>query len=319
MHNRYIGVINKIWYLFALILTLCLIFSSFFSGYALVFDYFSLIPQWVYLLALILLLSFKILLFKSNSKIFILVSCFLFLYTLLFLVDAVWLNQYNNPFKPNSLRVMSWNTLSWNVDEEPEIYLLMENINADIYLFQEVPQKQARGVTDRLRINFPGFTATHSGNLLTVSRFPIIESENVTSQGFLKTELKVGQEYIAAYNVHFMRPFYMNDFRRFSDYSIRNSQFLKLKESLSKEESMKIIAGDFNTTRNHHYINFLENNYYLVNPRTIFTIPRTYPTKFPLIRIDYQFVSKEFNIYDYQEFSYPNLSDHKAIQTTLQY
>lgn len=129
-----------------------------------------------------------------------------------------------------TIRVVAWNTEYWDQDDDPQRFLrFLVAQRADVYLLQEYLNWDraagldgARPVDDlaRLRRAFPGFAIAARGELLTLSRFPIVARPAVgadrtvrpdtgatfadvfTAAKVLRTDLQIGGARLSAYNVH---------------------------------------------------------------------------------------------------------------------
>lgn len=128
----------------------------------------------------------------------------------------------DGPAPPDALRVVSWDTLSW--DGSDHFYRYLTEQRADLYLLQDYPGNGA----ERLEREFPGYEVATAGDLLTISRYPIVArkpmrtnptppegTENIEfvrhwEYGALRTDLNVGNHTLSVYNVHFYDRFSLN-------------------------------------------------------------------------------------------------------------
>jgi hypothetical protein len=79
---------------------------------------------------------------------------------------------------PRGISVLSWNTQYWDQDS-PDLYEFLTAKDADIHVLQERlhgSHYSPRQVPDlaRLREEFPGHHIAAAGELITLSRFPIV-------------------------------------------------------------------------------------------------------------------------------------------------
>ncbi|XRQ09012.1 endonuclease/exonuclease/phosphatase family protein [Actinomadura welshii] len=180
---------------------------------------------------------------------------------------------------PGALRVMAWNTEYWNQFDRgglDRLYGFLRGQRADVYLLSEHVSFSGRYYRypirdkNRLRQEFPGFHMAVSGELLTMSRYPIVQVREVgTTQGIpdersewtefwsvktLRTDLLVGGRTLSVYNVHIpvqvrvdMHPFD----GRFWDWlkeapPWRRGQYRALERDVRANPHPVLVAGDFN-------------------------------------------------------------------------
>ncbi|MFJ3214810.1 endonuclease/exonuclease/phosphatase family protein [Kitasatospora sp. NPDC086801] len=180
-----------------------------------------------------------------------------------------------------ALHIVAQNTEYWGSDVDPDrFYAYLKAQNADVYLLQEylhwddaAGADGAREVDDtaRLKREFPGYHLATRGELVTLSRFPIVAQPPVGpdrelrasgdadwSHAFagakvLRTDLAVDGSVLSVYNVHMLVPVAYGmppqDFpgdvhRRQRE---RKQQFDGLAADVRANPGPLFIAGDFNT------------------------------------------------------------------------
>ncbi|MCI4066782.1 endonuclease/exonuclease/phosphatase family protein [Micromonospora sp. R77] len=179
---------------------------------------------------------------------------------------------------PGALTVVAWNTGYWDQDDDPEAFLrFLVALRADVYLLQEhLYWDAAAGLAgarpvpdpDRLRRAFPGWTVVARGELLTLSRFPVVGQPAIgpdvaagpdtdfgrvfTTAKVLRTDLRVGARVLSAYNVHLpvqvnLAPARFLAFVRERD-AARRAQLAGLGADVAANPNPVLVAGDFNTT-----------------------------------------------------------------------
>lgn len=132
----------------------------------------------------------------------------------------------DGPAPPGALRVVSWDTLHWDDGGADHFYRYLTEQRADLYLLQDYRGDAAD--TERLAREFPGYELATAGDLLTISRYPIVArkpmrtnpvppkgTENIYfiknwHYGALRTDLDVGGRILSVYNVHFYDRFYLD-------------------------------------------------------------------------------------------------------------
>ncbi|WP_405675853.1 endonuclease/exonuclease/phosphatase family protein [Streptomyces sp. NBC_01511] len=196
--------------------------------------------------------------------------------------QALWHGERQVP--ADALHVVSLNTQYWGKAAGVErLYGLLHRQDADVYLLQEhvawTPGLGEDGYARlnddaRLRAEFPGYHIARRGELLTVSRFPIVHKEVVGAGSdlapgvpfkrifernkVLRTDLSVGGQTLSVYNVHVtvqlaldnLNPFSGFDFDAYFDrkFSWRQEEIKGLEKDLARNSNAKVIAGDFNST-----------------------------------------------------------------------
>nr|WP_062330576.1 endonuclease/exonuclease/phosphatase family protein [Herbidospora sakaeratensis] len=172
------------------------------------------------------------------------------------------------------VRVFSWNTEYWHQDDDPEaFYRFLTDQHADVYVLQEYlnwVDDRPREVDDltALRREFPGYHVAAEGELVTLSRFPIVAARPVVTPGgsswqdafdlakILRTDLRIGSSALSVYNVHIPAQYVLNEnpftprfyteLRSRSDR--RDAQFRGLLADLAANPSPALVSGDFNST-----------------------------------------------------------------------
>ncbi|MER5352666.1 endonuclease/exonuclease/phosphatase family protein [Kitasatospora sp. NPDC002551] len=175
-----------------------------------------------------------------------------------------------------ALSVFSWNTEYWDTTDDPEaFYRFLRARDADVYLLQEYlawvreTHTEVREL-DRIRREFPGHQVVVTGELVTLSRFPVLATppvgpavapdapweETFTRRKVLRTDLDVHGRTVSFYNVHvpvqvdtresvFGGGFYR--VVREAD-AARREQFTALERDAAANPNPLLIAGDFNTS-----------------------------------------------------------------------
>jgi endonuclease/exonuclease/phosphatase family metal-dependent hydrolase len=305
-----------LYFLFVAICSLAVIVSYFGAGTHVVFDYVSLIPQYVYLFAWILVLSVGFFLASGwRQRIFVALMTTPLLVFSLLLFDVVWKYSYysNNVV----FTVFSWNTQRWDPSRQSAFFDIMKENESDFYLLQEVQYSENRWVYYDILQEFKEYQAAHFGEYIILSKFPLFCEPPSRLGSFLHCEASTPYGTIDLFNVHLKRPFHVTNFSTFEDYSVRRWQFDELMTAVHGQEIPLIIAGDFNSTRNYSFVRTLERTFLLNNPDGIFLMPHTFPTSNPQIRIDYQFTSDPFWFCGYKEIKRADLSDHVGIVGSL--
>lgn len=197
---------------------------------------------------------------------------------------ALWRDP--GPVPPGALHVVSLNTQYWGQNSGTDkVYELLHEHPADVYLLQEhVAWRAGLGEEgysevdddDRLRAEFPGYHIARRGELLTLSRFPVVASPPVgpaveldarpdttfkrvfERDKVMRTDLSVHGRVLSVYNVHITVPLAVDNLDLFSGYD-HDSYFKRkfdwrleelrgLEEDLDDNPYPTLISGDFNST-----------------------------------------------------------------------
>ncbi|MET7424831.1 endonuclease/exonuclease/phosphatase family protein [Dactylosporangium sp. NPDC005555] len=244
------------------------------------------------------------------------------------------------------LRVFAWNTAYWGQDvPRDRFYAFLRSQHADVYLLQEYLHWDetagldgARQVDDEpaLRAAFPGYAIAARGELLTLSRLPIVASPPVgpdrdladRAAGFdqvfaaakvLRTDLDAGGHTISAYNVHLPVHIDLAVSRRF--FALirerdegRRRQLAGLRADLAANHRPAIIAGDFNTSPAMGDLAALRET---LDAAGTAVYPGSWPAGLPLWRIDWTFTTAGLVADDYRLVDSDGLSDHRAQQVRI--
>ncbi|MFD0200324.1 MULTISPECIES: endonuclease/exonuclease/phosphatase family protein [Saccharothrix] len=169
--------------------------------------------------------------------------------------------------------VVSWNTDYWEMDDDPTaFYAYLRGKDADVYLLQEYLHWEGEGPIHidrlaRLREEFPGYEVVVEGELITLSRLPVVAVHSrptpATDNGWYwqgakaqRTDLRVGPDRVlSVYNVHLPVPFRVGD----NPLSSRFWTFLagqhdwwtreldELRSDVAANPNPVVVAGDFNS------------------------------------------------------------------------
>ncbi|MFH8723891.1 endonuclease/exonuclease/phosphatase family protein [Streptomyces termitum] len=197
---------------------------------------------------------------------------------------ALWRDP--GPVPAGALRVVSLNTQYWAMATgRDRLVALLRARDADVYLLQEhvgwTPGLGEDGYwriddDEELRRSFPGYQVARRGELLTLSRYPIVGQRLVgpgpdlsfgreTDFGrefarskVLRTDIRVGDRVMSTYNVHVTAPLALDNLNPFSGFDFdsylrrknawRQEEFEGLERDVQGNGNPLVIAGDFNAT-----------------------------------------------------------------------
>ncbi|MFY1593166.1 endonuclease/exonuclease/phosphatase family protein [Micromonospora sp. WMMD737] len=247
------------------------------------------------------------------------------------------------------IRILSWNTEFWTQDKDPDqFYRYLHEQDADVYLLQEYlgwdlarPIDGQRPIDDldRLRAEFPEHTVVRRGELVTLSRLPVVAQPPVAPDPAaagdattdfdtifreakaLRTDLRVDGSVVSFYNVHIavqlklVNPVSANFWRmpRTADPQ-RRRQLAGLWADISTNPRPVMLAGDFNTSPAMADLDGAPRRLRDANDEPY---PATWPARLPLWRLDWAFTSAPLRVDGYDLRSPDGLSDHRAQVITL--
>ncbi|GGL17917.1 hypothetical protein Sme01_55790 [Sphaerisporangium melleum] len=183
-----------------------------------------------------------------------------------------------SPPPPGALRLLSWNTEYWYQDDDPgRFYRFLKDRRADVYLLQEYMNWDNGDPLPfddlaRLRREFPGYHIAHLGELVTLSRHPIVATPPVGPARalgprpswraefdlgkVLRTDLRVGDAVLSVYNVHIPTQYMLDENPLTSAFytklrardAARRAQFDGLRADVAANPGPVLVSGDFNST-----------------------------------------------------------------------
>ncbi|HEX8344980.1 MAG TPA: endonuclease/exonuclease/phosphatase family protein, partial [Actinoplanes sp.] len=240
---------------------------------------------------------------------------------------------------PGTLRVISWNTQYWEQTDDPDrFYATLKAHPADVYLLQEYlywadgPQRIDR--LDRLRQEFPGYRVASIGELITLSRVPIVRTttpgagprsavdfvEAYETAKILRTDVNLGGRTMSLYNVHVTVPVdaHRNPLTP-SFYSLiaerqrqRERQFRILRNDLRDNPHPRLVSGDLNTSPAMGDLRRLGGG--LVDAAAASRSPflASWPAAGPVLwRLDWTFTDRRVQVHSYDLTDPGAMSDHR--------
>ncbi|WP_086837920.1 endonuclease/exonuclease/phosphatase family protein [Amycolatopsis kentuckyensis] len=244
--------------------------------------------------------------------------------------------------------VVAWNTEYWDQTDDPDrFYAYLHAHPADIYLLQEyVDQVGTDGARDaddlaRLRAEFPGYHLVARGELLTLSRYPVLDRPRVgpdrgvpdsasytevfESAKVLRTDLQVGSSVLTVYNVHL--PVQVDVTRNplspgFYSYvhardGLRKAQLAGLAEDVAANPNPLLVAGDFNTSPAMGDLDGLRGALVDAGRASSSLYPGSWPASAPLWRLDWTLTTPGVRVHDYRFDDPAGLSDHELQRTRI--
>jgi endonuclease/exonuclease/phosphatase (EEP) superfamily protein YafD len=236
---------------------------------------------------------------------------------------------------PGGISVLSWNTQYWD-QGDGNLYDFLKAKNADVHVLQERlhgSHHHPRPAPDlpRLYKEFPGYHIATAGELITLSRFPIVGTRKIGSAAgtpwsaeyhatkVLRTDIRLGADVLSVYNVHIpvqyvgtdnvlTREFYAQ--LRNRDRT-RKAQFQSLYADLAANRNMVLVTGDFNSTGAMGDLAWLFRNLSSANHAARRLWPSSWPARTALWQLDWTF-TRGVRVHRY-EFGDPHgISDHRT-------
>jgi endonuclease/exonuclease/phosphatase (EEP) superfamily protein YafD len=255
-----------------------------------------------------------------------------------------WPGTAGGDLRGTAVKVFAWSTDHWQMaDDKDAFYAFLRRQDADIYLLQEYlywkedvePPNQVIRIDDtaRLRAEFPGYRLSVDGELLTLSRLPVVATYHQRLSGsgtdwFWKgtkaqrTDIRVGERTVSFYNVHLPVPFRISGspfsgrfYRLFTEQSTwRLRELRRLRADLAGNPHPAVLAGDFNSPWME--LSALGADARAHRPPGSLAPPRTWPVSdYPLPRLwrlDWLYTTGDLAVPSYRVAGGEAFSDHAA-------
>ncbi|SBT43280.1 endonuclease/exonuclease/phosphatase family protein [Micromonospora auratinigra] len=248
------------------------------------------------------------------------------------------------PAPPDALRLVSWNTTVWNATDDPDaFYALLTARHADVYLLQEYkpdddPVRRDADLA-RLRREFPGYQVVLRGELVTVTRFPVVGVTALPADPppgsdwrtdywevkSLRTDLRVRGRTVSVYNTHILVPLDLSSplrelfyDRRHEFFQRRETQYRALARDLDRNPNPLLVAGDLNTSPAMGDLRRLTDRLTDAGRAS----GSAYPTSWTIAgrrwwRLDWTFVSPGWTVHRYRLRDARDMSDHRMQDVLL--
>ncbi|MFF9148164.1 endonuclease/exonuclease/phosphatase family protein [Streptomyces sp. NPDC014861] len=248
------------------------------------------------------------------------------------------------PAPAGALRVFSWNTLYWDTTDDPAAFhRFLRSKDADVYLLQEYLAWRDGTHTEidrlaALRAAFPGYRVVARGELVTLSRFPVVATppvgpgqaaddrsvpwrERFERNKVLRTDVDVAGRVVSFYNVHVpvqldieRSPLSRGFYRvvRETD-AVRKEHFAALLADARANPRPLLISGDFNTTPAMGDLDGLRGAFSDAVAASSSALPVSWgPGPLPLWRLDWTFTGGGLRVHRYALTDPGGLSDHRG-------
>uniref|UniRef100_UPI003F4956A3 endonuclease/exonuclease/phosphatase family protein n=1 Tax=Nonomuraea bangladeshensis TaxID=404385 RepID=UPI003F4956A3 len=249
------------------------------------------------------------------------------------------------------VKIFAWSTDRWQMtDDKDAFYAFLRRQDADVYLLQEyLYWKGANDVfagdqpirlddSSRLRAEFPGYRILVQGELITLTRLPVVATagHDVPGSGAgwywqgtksQRVDVRAGGRTISFYNVHLPVPFRIGDhpfssrfYRYLKDQQTwRAGELRKLRADLAGNPHPAVVAGDFNSPWMGLYS--LGAGVRAHTPSGSVLPARSWPVSdypLPLLwRLDWLYTSGDLAVSSYRFGGGAAFSDHAAQEITV--
>jgi vancomycin resistance protein VanJ len=227
------------------------------------------------------------------------------------------------PTEKQRLRVASY-SVKLSEGSASKVAAAIQNLNVDVVCAQEVPwlPTEGKAVAQLLR-HLPNWHARHDGELLTLSRTPILSSrvhrvEKTGAVACQETVIRVGDQRVHFFNTHLTVPgenprHLASSIRR--TIPIRDAQIRAVVRA-AQIKSPTILLGDFNTPARGRIYATLHKYWRDAWHDAGWGTGNSFPVGLPLVRIDYVWTSHDFQV---QRCIVPNenASDHYPLVADL--
>ncbi|MEV4313746.1 endonuclease/exonuclease/phosphatase family protein [Actinocrispum sp. NPDC049592] len=234
---------------------------------------------------------------------------------------------------PGAVRVLSWNTEYWDqADTAKGLYEFLKAKNADIYVLQEClhgVHVDPRPVADlRLDTEFPEYHIAAAGELVTLSRFPIVSPPTTGTSWrteydtikMLRTDIQLDNGILSVYNVHIPVQFVRDDkvftrdfYTRLRQRNLhRKAQFDGLRADIEANPNPVLVTGDFNSTGAMGDLRWLRNRLTSANSAARRCWPASWPAHgMALWQLDWTF-TRGLRVHRYEFHDPHGISDHRT-------
>ncbi|MFI5843312.1 endonuclease/exonuclease/phosphatase family protein [Catenuloplanes sp. NPDC051500] len=267
------------------------------------------------------------------------------------------------PAPADAIDVFSWNTWYWdtpgNAGTEPPaggtpaadvdaFYAYLHEQDADVYLLQEYIYFNRDGrpvrvdADARLRQEFPGYRIDVVGELVTLSRLPVVEARPINLEPFLpagrtlskpgpadiagtyytdkalRTDIDVYGTVVSFYNSHVPTPVEMNAAsftpERMSEaHDSREASFRALAADLAGNPRPAFVAGDLNTSPVMGIQRLIPDRLRDAGPALRSPYPVSWDDRrLGLWRIDWVFTTPDVTVHRYELIPTRGQSDHRG-------
>jgi endonuclease/exonuclease/phosphatase (EEP) superfamily protein YafD len=254
----------------------------------------------------------------------------------------------DGPAPAGAVRVVAWNTEFWSQGDDPAaFYAALTARDADLYLLSEYLHWDGspRRIDDLagLRTAFPGYQVVVHGELVTLSRLPVLSQRVLAARDLpapgsgwtdywtdktLRTDVRTGTGTLSVYNVHVptqleierspLTPGFYEVVREQD--RRRTPQLDALEADVAANPGAVLVAGDFNSTGAMGDLSGLEHRLTDAARAGGGVLPTSWPASGPLPRmwrLDWAFTSDGVGVHRYALTGPAGQSDHLVQELTV--
>ncbi|MFV2127787.1 endonuclease/exonuclease/phosphatase family protein [Micromonospora sp. LOL_013] len=261
------------------------------------------------------------------------------------------------PAPADAVRVFAWNTEYWHDGDDPErFYAYLADQRADVYLLSEHVGWDLAGhrpvrvdYRAELRERFPGYQIVAVGELLTMSRYPVVRHHGLDATPYLtdpglggpppgsdfpdyyrykvlRTDLLVGGTVFSAYNVHIPVQLDVSMDPRRAEFTAfmraqeirRQAHYRAVAADLAGNPAAVLLAGDFNATSAMGELRALGRRLRDALPASREIYPVSWPDGGTVLwRLDWAFTAGPARVHDYRMVPGWGMSDHRGQLVTV--
>jgi endonuclease/exonuclease/phosphatase (EEP) superfamily protein YafD len=248
----------------------------------------------------------------------------------------------------DALRITVWDTVGWDTGKNADaFYRYLTSQHSDIYILQEYIGIGPGGApypiddTARLRAAFPGYSFTSVGELLVLSRYPILDratigdalrpaavTDTVWSYGttrILRVDLDVAGRTLSVYDVHLPDLFNFGPsvfgpsfYEQASEMAgWRDAEMGALQADIARNPNQVVVGGDLNLVPGSSALGKLGALQDAAHAsRSLYPVS-FWVGVFQAYRMDWTFASPDLRLYSYDLLSPQGLSTHRAQDLAL--
>lgn len=227
------------------------------------------------------------------------------------------------------LKLFNWNTEYWQQEDYDKFVEFLVGQNADVYHLQEGFDTDLQYIDAEADLQevFPGYEIIQVGDLVTLSKYPIVYTKHSPGyhmwQGYLRADIDVEGKIVSFYNVHLPIP--LQPTHVFNPglaleqlpqlHKARLDQLQLLLTDLRQNTNPIVLSGDLNSTSSQNEIMTLRNSLNVVNTSGENNLGATFSYNgLKLWRIDWLLHSGQVEMSNYEQLHLPQWSDHDAMQ-----
>lgn len=332
-------LLKRTLYLFTYIWFIALLLNEIFAGKVWFWNIFSVIPSFFFAIVMLIFIAFHLYfvfkIFRNRNQEVLKTKRYI-LHFATIIISIILSFSYSDINLPNNLitkpsseelvngiTIFNWNTEFWAEEKDvPTLHTILKEQNADVYNLQEFiiekGDSENEKFIDLLKKDFPEYTIVQRSELITMTKFEIVEVLWKESDSFMRVDVRLpNAEVISLYNVHIpvqIAPRGLDGTIPYMqvNHERRVREFAKLELVVSQNNSFPyIVAGDFNTTANMGMMKNLKAT--LKDSQNVSgnLFPATWQIRnLNLWRIDYVFANGDIRFLTHEDVNPQNISDH---------